>query len=408
MVNRLAHLLFRLAGGRPEPGIAPLLVTLGLGMTAQYALWTFFAIWAIEELGLTGADVGLAFLAAAGAGMAAGVLGGRLSDRIGRRSVILGASVVQVSLPFLALSGSAAAGIAVLVGLSVATPVRGTALTALLADIVPDERREHAFGSMRVVFNLGAFSGPLLGAALVALAWPALFAGVGVLFALSLVAALRLPRLAPPAADDGAAISFRIFLERSFALVFAAGMTAMVVYSSFETLMPISLTQTHGLEPAAWGVLFVVNPLFVTLLQLRITRWAAPVSPATKLSVAMLLMGTSFLPLLVTAAIPVLILILVVFVIGEMLWSPTADALVSRLAPAHARGTYMGTAGMSMWLGGALAPALGLRLRDTWGDDAMWIAIALVSVLGAVLYAAAASAARPHSDSVPDTVPEAA
>ncbi len=201
MLNRLAHLLFRLAGGRPEPGIAPLLVTLGLGMTAQYALWTFFAIWAIEELGLTGADVGLAFLAAAGAGMAAGVLGGRLSDRIGRRSVILGASVVQVSLPFLALSGSAAAGIAVLVGLSVATPMRGTALTALLADLVPDERREHAFGSMRVVFNLGAFSGPLLGAALVAFAWPALFAGVAVLFALSLLAALRLPRLAPPVAE---------------------------------------------------------------------------------------------------------------------------------------------------------------------------------------------------------------
>ncbi len=408
MVNRLAHLLFRLAGGRPEPGIAPLLVTLGLGMTAQYALWTFFAIWALEELGLSGADVGLAFLAAAGAGMAAGVLGGRLSDRIGRRSVILGASVVQVSLPFLALSGSATAGIAVLVGLSIATPMRGTALTALLADLVPDERREHAFGSMRVVFNLGAFSGPLLGAVLVALAWPALFAGVAVLFALSLLAALRLPRLAPPVADEGAGISMRIFLDRSFALVFAAGMIAMVVYSSFETLMPVSLTQTHGLEPAAWGVLFVVNPLFVTLLQLRITRWAAPIPPATKLAVAMLLMGASFLPLLVSAAIPVLILILVVFVIGEMLWSPTADALVSRLAPANARGTYMGTAGMSMWLGGAIAPALGLRLRDTWGDGAMWIAIALVSVLGAVLYAAAASAARPVSDSVPDTVLEAA
>jgi dipeptide/tripeptide permease len=185
-------------------------------------------------------------------------------------------------------------------------------------------------------------------------------------------------------------------------------MIAMVVYSSFETLMPVSLTQTHGLEPAAWGVLFIVNPLFVTLLQLRITRWAAPIPPSTKLAVAMLLMGTSFLPLLVSAAIPVLILILVVFVIGEMLWSPTADALVSRLAPAHARGTYMGTAGMSMWLGGAIAPALGLRLRDTWGDGAMWIAIALVSVLGAVLYAAAASAARPDSDPVPDTVPEAA
>ena len=408
MTNLLPRLLFRLAGGRPEPGIGPLLVTLGLGMTAQYALWTFFAIWAIEELGLSGADVGLAFLAAAGAGLASGVLGGRLSDRIGRRRVILGAGVLQVALPLLALvTQTPATGIGVLVGLSVATPVRGGSLSALLADLVPDERREHAFGSMRVVFNLGAFTGPLLGAALVALAWPALFAGVAALFALSSVAALRLPSLAPPAAPEAATgVTTRVFLQRSFALVFVAGMLAMVVYNAFETLMPVSLTQTHGLEPAAWGVLFVVNPLFVTVLQLRVTRWAAPVPPAVKLAVAMALMGTAFLPLLVTAAVPVLILILVVFVLGEMLWSPTADALVSRLAPVHARATYIGTANMSLWLGGALAPARGLRVRDAWGDGAMWIGVALVGIAAAVDYAAAAGLRR--EETLPDSVPEAA
>ncbi|MGE5690683.1 MAG: MFS transporter [Pseudomonadota bacterium] len=408
MAKNPSHLLFRLAGGRPEPGIGPLLVTLGLGMTAQYALWTFFAIWAIEELGLSGADVGLAFLAAAGAGMAAGVAGGRLSDTVGRRRVILGATVFQCTLPLLALMGTPAAGIAVLIGLSAATPVRGAALSALLADLVPDDRREHAFGSMRVVFNLGAFTGPLLGALLVWLAWPALFAGVGLLYALSFAAVVRLPSLPPPAAEDGEGVSVRMFAQRSFALVFGAGMLAMVVYSAFETLMPISLTQTHGLEPAAWGVLFVVNPLFVTLLQLRVTRWAAPVPAGPKLALALALMGTSFLPLLASAAVPVLLLVLVVFVLGEMLWSPTADALLSRLAPAHARGTYMGTANMSLWLGGALAPALGLRLRDAWGDGSMWIAVALVSLGAGALYAAAAAAGARRADPVPEAVPEAA
>ena len=361
-----------------------------MGITAQYALWTFFAIWAIEELGLSGADVGLAFLAAAGAGMVSGVLGGRVSDKVGRRRVVLTASVFQVALPLVALAGGANAGIAVLVGLSMATPVKGAALTALLADLVPDERREHAFGSMRVVFNLGAFGGPLLGALLVTVAWPSLFAGVAVLFGASLLAALRLPSGAPPQPEEGDGISLRMFAQRSFVLVFAAGMLAMVVYSAFETLMPISLTQTHGLEPAAWGVLVVVNPLFVTLLQLRITRWAAPEPPATKLAVAMALMGTSFLPLFLTAAVPVLILILVVFVIGEMLWSPTA---------------------------GALAPALGLRLRETWGDGAMWIGITVVSLAAGALYTAAATVGSPREEArrevareepVQETVPEAA
>jgi dipeptide/tripeptide permease len=142
-------------------------------------------------------------------------------------------------------------------------------------------------------------------------------------------------------------------------------------------------------------VIFVINPLLVTLFQLRVTRWTSSIPAGTKLAVALLLMGTSFLPLVATATPFVLVAMLVVFVFGEMLWAPTADALAARLAPVHARGTFLGVMGIAPWLGGAVAPAVGLRIRSDVGDSALWLTIAILGALAALFYLAAASRARP-------------
>ena len=66
-----------------------------------------------------------------------------------------------------------------------------------------------------------------------------------------------------------------IVRDRPFLLFLASGMLAWLVYVAFEVVLPVSLTNTHGLEPAAWGFLVIVNPLMVTFFQLRLTRRVA-------------------------------------------------------------------------------------------------------------------------------------
>lgn len=383
----------RVLGGTLEPGVGSVLAVSGFGVAGMYAMWSFFTLWAIERLGMEAADVGLLFLASAAVGIAGGLTGGRVSDRVGRRPVIVTAGLVQAFLPLLLTApwSSAPVAAAVLAAMTFVGPVRMAAQQALLADLVPDEKREETFGAARVVFNAGALAGPLLGAALVSVAWPALHVGVAALFFCSFLASLRLPRLAPaaPAGGRPRPVLRMLVSDRAFATLFAAALAAMVVYNAFEQLMPVALTQSHGYAPASWGVLFVVNPVLVMLFQIRVTRWTRGVSPGTKLAVAMVLMGFAFLPLAVTAAPAVLVLLVVVFVAGEMLWAPTADALAARLAPADARGAYLSTLGIATWIGGALAPALGLRARAELGDAAMWAGVALVALVAAALFAAA-------------------
>ena len=62
----------------------------------------------------------------------------------------------------------------------------------------------------------------------------------------------------------------------------AASVFAWVVYVAYETVLPISLVESHGIPAWGWGLLLVVNPLLVTLFQLRLTRRVSGVPTARR------------------------------------------------------------------------------------------------------------------------------
>jgi dipeptide/tripeptide permease len=150
------------------------------------------------------------------------------------------------------------------------------------------------------------------------------------------------------------------------------------------------VTTTHHLAPAAWGFLMIVNPLFVTLFQLRLTRATRSVPASLKLGVALPMMGVPFLLLNADGSILVVAFVILVFVVGEMLWVPTSQAVVAALAPADIRGAYMGAFGGSWSVGWAATPFLGLQVRHAYGDATMWMCVAAVGIVAGVLGAAAA------------------
>jgi predicted MFS family arabinose efflux permease len=105
------------------------------------------------------------------------------------------------------------------------------------------------------------------------------------------------------------------------------------------------------------------------------------------------MMGLPFLLLNVTSAIPVVLLVVIVFVFGEMLWIPTSQAVVAAFAPVDLRGAYMGIFGASWAIAWALGPFSGLQVRAAYGDAVLWWCVALVGITAGI---AGAAAARGH------------
>jgi predicted MFS family arabinose efflux permease len=87
----------------------------------------------------------------------------------------------------------------------------------------------------------------------------------------------------------------------------------------------------------------------------------------------------------VNGSAAVIALVIVIFVIGEMLWVPTSQAVVAALAPADIRGAYMGAFGGTWSVGWAATPFLGLQVRHAYGDATMWMCVATVGVIAGIL-----------------------
>ncbi|HKP17463.1 MAG TPA: MFS transporter [Gaiellaceae bacterium] len=388
--------LFRLIWGADvDRALRPLLAVTFVGSTAFSAGWSFVGIWAIDHLGATSRQIGVAYLIAAVGGFVAGYLGGHASDYVGRRPMIL-AGWALLALAFLSYT---LVGHHVWLGLGLATfagiggSIGSGADQAMVADLVPPERHEAAYASVRVTNNLGVVFGPAIGGLLlIGRHWPVLFAGVTVMSVIAIVIGYRyLPRQGayaptePPTRGSFDAIR----RDHAFLLFLLSGGLAYLTYIAYETVLPISAVDTHGISPAAWGFMVIVNPALVTLFQLRVTRWTAGYPAGPKLVTAMLLMGGSFLLLLLGGSVAMFLVVLFVFVIGEMLWVPTSQAIVARLAPEDIRGAYMGAFGSTGAFGFALGPFTGLQLRGAYGDDAAWYFFAAVSVAAAACGAAA-------------------
>jgi MFS family permease len=388
---RVARRLVRLVWGDDlDDALRPVLGVTLVASIAGSATWSFMAIWAIEELDVK-EELPFALLVSAVLAMFSGFIGGYLSDRIGRRRVILFGEAVMVGYPLLllALVDTKWAGLAALSLAGVFGALGASVSQAMVADLVPPERHQSAYASVRVAANVGVVLGPPLGGLLLVLgSWSLLFPSVAVLSGIAWLVGYRyLPRrgaYSPAGPPERGSLAV-ILGDTRFMLFLGSAIFAWLTYVAYEVVLPVSIVDGYGYEPQAWGFLVWVNPLLVTLFQVRLTRATAPIAPAPKLVVAMLVMGLPFLMLVWSHSLAAIVFVVVVFVFGEMLWVPTSQAVVADLAPADIRGAYMGAFGSAPAIGFALGPLIGLQVRNSFGDEATWAMFAGIGVVAAVL-----------------------
>jgi len=356
------------------------------------SLVTFLGIYFVREAGIDLATVGLAFLCENLLRGVAAPFFGALSDRVGRRALLLGAALVTAAvLPCFLLVRGPASLFAWSVAMGVANAVKMPVGAALLLDLAPPERRQSVlalnYTVISVAYTLAVSPAGFLAEQSYALLAATSAAGYVLVAALYLFA-LRGPlpmeasRSETTLVKDAVSVSRdRVFLGfAALAFVFPFSMGQLV------TVSPLFAMQ-NGLGEGFIGLVLGLNSVLVAALALPVAARMEGPGPFRLLGVAALLVAACFacfawVPNPATA----LIAGMIVFSFGELIFSSAVPAAVARLAPAGRRGAYQGgwTLVQSFSMGSALFVS-GLLLDVAGWHGAWTIYCALVLLAGVLL-----------------------
>lgn len=357
-------------------------------------LFPFYALYLTQKFGISMTEVGGLFALFSVSGFVGSGLGGALTDRLGRKGVLIFSLIMSsFSALVMGMVNSLAAFALLSVVVGVLGSVGGPAHDAVVADLLPAERRAEGYGIIRVVFNMSVVIGPAIGGFLASRSYLALFITDAVI---SLIAALIVqfslpetkPAPHPDAQPETVAQTFggygRVFRDGLFMAFVFVTFLEVIVYMNMNTTLGVYLRDVHNVPLVKYGWIISLNAIMVVLFQFGITRALRNQKPMLMMAAGTALYAIGFAMYGFVNTYLMFLLAMVVITIGEMVVSPFSQALVAQFAPEEMRGRYMAVFGLSWGAGFAVGPALAGLVLDNLNPSWLWYACGVVGTISAL------------------------
>ncbi len=302
-----------------------------------FMLYPFFALYLTQKFEIGMSTVGIVFAVFSVSGFIGSALGGALTDRMGRKGVII-FSLILSSLSALGMGFAPTLAIFVAVSVIVGTlaNIGGPAHEAVGADLLPPEKRAEGYGIIRVIFNMAVIVAPALAGLLIARSYILLFIVDAVISLISAgIVLFVLPETKPQAHAHA---------------------------------KPETMKQTF----AGYGRVFKDVP-FITFISVTITAGS-------------LLYAIGFAMYGIVSTYAYFVVAMVIITVGEMIVSPFQQALVAGFAPEQMRGRYMAVSGLSWGIAFAIGPYFAGLILDSAHPNLLWAMCGLLGVLASISF----------------------
>lgn len=357
-------------------------------------LFPFFALYITKRFDVGMTVAGEMFAVWSISGFVSGVLGGALTDRFGRKVMII-FSLVATSVTALGFGFVQSLDLFFLIGFvsGLFTDIGWPAHNAIIADIVPEQKRAEAYGIIRVAFNLAVVIGPVIGGFLAARSYLALFivdAVISLITAAIVLFAIpeTKPEPKPGSAPESIAGSFagyaRAFRNLPFMLFTLASLLMALVYVNMNTTLGVYLRDVHAVPESSYGWILSLNAAMVVLFQFFITKRIEKFPPLLLVAIGTGLYAIGFALYGFIAAFWLFLFAMAVITIGEMVSVPVTQALVAKFSPEDMRGRYMAVYGYSWGIAAAVGPWAAGLLMDRGDPNWLWYACGIIGSISAL------------------------
>ncbi len=341
------------------------------------------------------------------------LLGGGLTDQFGRRPVmLLGALLQAVMFILFAVSPSPWIDYIAFIGIGFGGAIYRPASSAMVADLIPAENLREVFATFATANNIGAVLGPALGAIFFfqyrqELLWTC--AVVLILYFITIYFMVHETLVQTREKDESAKIRNVIkeqwkgygiiFRDRVFLIYILAGIFALIPIMQLDLYLPIYIiNHVPAQQIFAWkdgsfllsstdifGWLVGFNGLLFVLFILPVTKWFRRWKERDVFILSSLLAGFGTFFVGLNSNIWYLFFVTIIFTFGEIVRSPVTQSFISRYAPEHARGQYMGADSLQNTIGKFLAPLM-VFLSSWIPPIGVFSIILLFSFVSIILY----------------------
>lgn len=355
----------------------------------------FLSIYLTKMLGASHIEAGFTVAVSSLAGVLISFHGGYISDKIGRKIVML-IAVFGWAAVFFGFAAAQHVWVFFIVNTlnGVCRSFFEPTSRALLSDITPPEKKLLVFNLRYAAINLGVVFGPIIGFQLSSARslFPFAIAGVVyIVYGLVLVRQFAVHRANLPKRVMAEAPRLRTAIsvtgkDRVFMPILLGMIFCVLGYGIFDSTLAQYLAQspqfTNGSQ--LFSYMISLNAVTVLIVQYPIVRTFSKFPPVVSLITGNLCVTCSMLLFGAAGGVPLMMFSVVLFTIGEVLMFTMTDMLIDRIAKPEWKGTYFGTMGFN-GLGNVLAPVIGGMLLDRYtasNGPAVFIPLALITAIG--------------------------
>ena len=345
-------------------------------------LFPFFALYITQKFNVGMTQAGILLGMSSLFGLIGSMVGGALTDKFGRKQLILFGLIFSAlsTLGFgLVNDFSILYPLVIIVGLL--SSISHPAHEAMIADILPEKKRQEGFGILRVVGNLSWIIGPTIGGFLANINFFYLFVIDSIISCLVAVIIFRtIPETKPEPHAHEKSESFLqtvggyrfVLRDTAFVSFIIANIIMLGVYQQMYGSLSVYLRDNHGINPQGYGFLMTTSAITVVLFQFWVSRLIKKRPPFLMMAFGTIFYVIGFFLFGIVTTFILFALNIVIITIGEMIIMPTSQALVAGFAPVEMRGRYMAVAGLSWAIPSTIGPGAAGYILDNYNPNLLW------------------------------------
>ena len=351
-------------------------------------IWPFLTIFLTQKLDLPLSQITLLLTIKSIFNLLSSYIAGPMADQFGRKALMvisLTGNAVAYLLMIPANSFLVFAGLMALSGFF--NPMFRIGSNAMVADLLPSERRVDGYALLRMVNNAGIAIGPMIGGFTAASSYSLTFGiGAACLGTFALFILLFIAETLPKAENQrqitetdkgyGPVLKDRLFMAMcgALTLTFTA---SLPVFS----LLSVYVKDNFGILENQFGVIMATNALMVVFFQFAVSRLTRKHKPFLVMAIGGLLYTIGVGSIALGDQVYEFQISMVILTLGELMIAPTASALTANLSPPEMRGRYMSVFGLTFGIASGLGPMIGGFLNDAISPAAIWYGGAIMAFI---------------------------